>query len=255
MDNRLTKFRIVFLLLLIVVLSESGFSQAFEEPISQTYQEKTSFFGRLGYVMPNGEFEDDNLEDENSGIAKPGFGICVGINHLISSKTFIIAELGFQSNPIDEDRILGFYRANIPSYLDVSMTSSNWISINMMAGMGIIIPVDEEINFAPRFKIGLSTVISPQYTVTVTNGIDVERQMQSTGSGSNFALAVGGDFMIPLADDIDVLIGADYFQTEAAVEDVSFRVDFNGNQIFQETYAFEQKISTLTLSFGISVKL
>lgn len=105
---------------------------------SQDQFGKFNLFG--GIAMPRGDFADDDMEDEDSGLAKTGFGI--GINHTreltspeltwMSSVTLLINGYDLDEDEFGED-------------VDVEM--GRWMNIPVMTGLRY------ETSISPTMKI------------------------------------------------------------------------------------------------------
>jgi len=172
----------------------------------------------------------DSNSEKRKGFIGPSIGISIPIGDF-ASKSGGLAKTGVHLNLINLGNLFS-------KNLGVSVTwfgAANPIDIEgidpwayggLMVGPLVSFPVDEKVEWNFRPMIGYSVTTFP----------DVGR---GTDNASSFAFNIGTMLKINVGEKVSLLLSADYFSTKPEFK----------------KYGFEQRISTVSLAFGIAYRL
>lgn len=210
---------------------------------------------KIGLSEPTGDFADDDLNNPKAGISKTGINVGVALNIQASSKSFVIFDFTYMSNPIREELLTNSFKSNLQAGLDFSLSTSNWNTTNFAVGFGLTIPVDEAVDFKPYFKVGLAGITSPEIITRVSNGSQTERIIQSEATGIGLSYAVGARAELPFGNNINLILEGEYLSTRAEFDDGIISVEQNNVIVENEQFEFSQNLKLFNLSAGLAFKL
>jgi hypothetical protein len=235
------KFKhLVFSSLLLLTQADFGWAQSDNE-----------VEGRKGYVAitcgpsyPNGDFGDNSIDNEKSGLAKNGIQYSITEFGIKFVKNFgLVAAIKGAVLPFDVQKLADTYAEENGGQFVVKGT--RWGYTFIAAGPMIVIPSNRiELDF--RLMTGIVMAASPQLNI-IWDGVEVASQESAVGGG--FGFSFGTCLKFHLTERFSVLAGGDYFtakpQFETTVQDA------NGVQ----TGTFEQSFTTLGLNFGLAYRV
>lgn len=249
------------ILLLLTIFAGTHFlaiSQSREAPSLELLPptSRTSLGLKMGAALPIGEFGENDLNDENSGFATVGFLIGTEIMYNISESFYFMGELTYISNPIDEDQLLVPVRNNVPSSVNVSINSSNWKSTLLNVAVGTKTSIDAKTEFCTKFGLGLHSMSSTGYSITLSDGRTTQVITQTSSRASNLNLNVGGFLKSEIDEKMSLIAGLNYIYVIQEFDDIKVTSVVNGsNNIPPETFDFSQRVESIVISLGVQFKI
>ena len=245
----------ISLSLFLLLLGIQSFCQYVDEFEFTGSESPTNLVIKAGFGIPSGDFADNNLNSENSGLAKVGLMLEAEITHLLSKSVYLSFMGRIQFNGIDEDEITDFYRSLVPSNVNVFFDSDPWVSRSVMAGFGTLTPIDPHATFMTRFMAGATFATSAAFEARLTNGMTTVVEEQEGENGSAFGFLIGAGLKLDLNSKTVLIISGDYLATKPEFENVNFRAFVNNAQVANENFSFEQQIQLINFSIGMAFAL
>lgn len=245
------------LTLLILLTSQICLSQSREElPEIFKNTSTTTFSFNIGPAIPIGEFGEIDINNEKAGLAKTGIQLMGNLNFLISESFYLSLQGGFSSNAINEDELLIPTRNNVPSFVNVSATSSKWKAFSLNVGAGTKTAIDSRTFFLTKFGIGLHNLSSPRFQITLSDGSTTQIINQSSSSANNINLNLGALIETEVNETTLFRIGLDYFKAVQNFEDIEIRSVVNGmTNVPTEVFGFSQNFETISITVGLAFRI
>ena len=164
------------LLFILLIIPSTCFAQSEDSPLS--------IFG--GLAMPRGDFKDDDIDLENAGNAKTGFG--AGINYttpLTKPGLSWISSISLLMNGFGEDLF---------EEEDEKIDAGSWINIPIMSGIKYQTSISPTMKIYVLGQVGLDIVKAPR--------IEWDEGELEWDMGTSFGFTFGGG--IVLTDNLSI---------------------------------------------------
>lgn len=207
--------------------------------------------------LPSGDFGDDDIEDEDAGLAKTGFGVDLSIDIPMNTENlYIHINASAIYNPIDVDELTEVFQ-NQSSDWTYTTNDPYSMSFPIMGGIKYYQPLSETSKFYFQGELGLN--------INSMSEIEVEGKEKDFYQGDDkksirsydhevataFGIGVGGGFLI----NEKLRLGLKYLDLgkHEIERDYNYKYYYNGSLETDETekQELEKKISMVTLSIGI----
>jgi hypothetical protein len=226
--------------------------------------QKVSVLGHL--AIPIGDFGDDDIEAEQAGFAKMGFG--GGLEVSFGTGTPGLSFLGQARiivNSVEENKLedgfeevmdLFWYLLDPDLYLySLKMETNSYINIPVMGGMRFGTAVSPGVEFYGKGLVGVNFVRIPKYDISMVIYDayydvfgDADATIEPDGMSTSFCFSLGGGLTI----NDRFHIGFEYLNLGEPEGDGSLDVSVEGYQILSEDVQFKQPISMIVIMGGVS---
>jgi hypothetical protein len=190
-------------------------------------------FGIYGLLsLPSGDFADDNMDDEKSGLAKTGFGAGAAYTFPLGTEG-----LGWETdvavifNGVDESAL---------EEEEVSVSAGQWMNIPIMTGLRYTSDMSPTMQFFALGQICLTFVNGPD--IEVTDEFYDESYEYQIGSGNSFGFGVGAGLIF----NSKFVISFRYL----ALGSTDLEISIDGEEI--EDAGYEPSISMMVITAGIN---
>jgi hypothetical protein len=205
-----------------------------------------------GLSFPTGDYADDDLESESSGLAKLGGYGEIGYFNKIKEKNWgFTLGVRLNSNPIDLDKLKDELEGLTDTEWSVGKASYKTTSFNI----GLFVEDDITDNTVVRFRGAIGYAISkfPDMAYeTSAFGSSFNVDVKG-GEASNICVLLGAALRFKMSDKIGLILEADYFSTKPEFQTTT-TATFDGDTEVSST-EIDQSISTIGLGLGIAFML
>ena len=226
------------------------------EDLNTIAESKLSLGFKIGPSFALGDFGEIDINNEKAGLAKTGIQLNANLSYLITSSFYLIVDLGYSSNPLDEDELIIPFRNALPSSVSVSATSKSWNSKTLNVGVGTRTAIDAKTYFLTKFGLGLHNMAYPSTTITLSNGQVTQLINQSSSTANTLNLNLGATIMTQINQTTYFTIGFDYIRAVQDFEDIAISSTINGSSAGPTEFAdYSQSIETISITIGINIKI
>lgn len=217
---------------------------------------KQSLFVSAGISLPLSNYASTN--GENSAYAKKGFTTTSLYNYKISNMFDLVFSHVFMINKINEEALTSNIKSNIGTQVENEITyaaakSTNWNSNALMTGLGIRkdIGLAKKMNIYANLQAGICMVNSP----TTETIVQIDQLFYSTKikKSNNWAPVYSGNLGVNylLAPKTGLIFNTNFIGLKLVGNNIDV-TEIGNNTYTNKTYGFEQKISSLNFTLGIS---
>lgn len=211
-------------------------------------QNKTFVSLATGSSIPLGNFASSSPNNPDAGLAKAGMHFDLSGSYKITKHFGLTGLLRYQFNSFNEDA----FRSAInpegsPFPINLGIESKPWKSYTYMIGLNGIVPLNKKLSWESKAMLGLSTVKSPDYKVTM-NIMGVSGEVSATGKPSTYgSLLLGTGIRYQLKERWHLTAQADYWLTETEVKSTITSSDGTT----ESSSGQYMNLSTLNIGIGV----
>lgn len=244
-------YTILFLNLIFVFVSEAIPPLSIKSESSMTgSDEKKGYVGVFGAIsFAQADFASTDIYATSVGFAQTGFALGISGGYKFLGNLGACALVQEQINPVDVGSLTtGFYIQN-PNFL-WSVTVEDWKQFAYLGGIYFSLPFDasNKASFTIRAMAGNTTVTSPNYFVSASNGSSSAWVNINSNDANAFCYLGGLGFNFNIIKALSVSINADYWASKPKWENTA-TVYSNNDVTFSSD---ELNVSSLNMSLGFS---
>lgn len=250
-------FKSICLGLSLLLMSVTNYSQ------TVTPQDKPNYKGfamiSLGVASPLGNLANQDVANQDAGLAKPGADVRISGGYLLH-KNFGICGIYYGESFLMNAQAMAEYFAKMSPGVGYSVViNSGWGLGGMLLGGYGSLPLDKEkmFIFEPRFMVGYAVGQSPDYDVTAfktTNGVTQSATVHQSRGSSQIVTSylIGGGLKINLLKRLCLSGNVDYLglSSKTKYQDVIIK-DNVGNTT---TTSFDMSMQSLSVTFGVGLR-
>ncbi|GAB1449049.1 MAG: hypothetical protein LCH37_07955 [Bacteroidetes bacterium] len=213
------------------------------------FTQNKSFIGlSSGLSLPLGNFASTSQNNPTAGLAKAGMQIDLSGSYLFSKHIGVCGLLRYQANPVNEDAIRDAMNpSGNPFSIDFTLKTKPWKSFTYMAGINGIIQLNPKLSWENKAMIGLSTVKSPDFDLSV-NFMGVNETGSISGKPSTYgSLLLGSGLRYNVKNNWCLSAQIDYWLTETELKSTTK----NSDGSIEESSGQYMNLSTLSIGLGI----
>ena len=252
---KMNNIKYVFCIYLLIVIF--GGKELFgQNDSAQVKNKKQSFFMSAGVSMPLSNYASTN--GDNSAYAKKGFSVTSLYNYKLASMIDLVFSHVFMINHVNEDALTTNIKNNIGAQVENEITyaagkSTNWNCNSLMTGLGIRkdIGSNKKLSIYANVQGGICMVNSPA-TETI---IQIDQLFYSTKikKSNNLAPVYSGNLGLNylFAPKTGLIFNTNFIGLNLIGNNLDV-TEIGNNTYTNKTYSFEQKISSINFTIGIS---
>jgi hypothetical protein len=214
---------------------------------------KQVFSVSAGISLPMGSY---SATEAGGGFAKAGFATNCSYRNNFYKFIEFAASYTFSLNKVDANALSNINRKLIESQVEnkVEYTAANggyWNIHTAMIGLGVKFDIGAKVNFFANVQGGLAIVNSPNSETLVL--INQTSYSTKTNSSWNSAPAIGANIGViyHVGKKTGILLNMNGLQSTIVGNNLEV-ADIGNNTYKFDTYSFQQKITNLNISLGLS---
>ncbi|MFP4211813.1 MAG: hypothetical protein ACLFR8_11255 [Alkalispirochaeta sp.] len=207
----------------------------------------------VGVGIPTGDFGDDDIDSEDSGLASTGVMGSITGRYSLEDNFGLFGQYSFNLNSIDSevlDDVLDEFADMYPT-VDWEISASPWVVQNATIGPYFSTTSGNAV-FLLGGGIGLLVATKPELELTGDDGVDELVVKDELVSGVGFGYTISGRIGYLLSDKVTLFGGISFVGGEAEI-DYDVVVELNGDEIDSTSESFAQPISIVNIPIGISI--
>ena len=202
----------------------------------------------FGLSLPTGDFADDDINREESGLAGNGINLSTVFTHYFNRHLGLSVKGYFNSNMFKTD-ILSDLISSMAG-LPVTNNTVKYHSMGLLAGPAVLLPVDK-LSVTGHLLWGFGNLTQPEATFTIVSGPDYGWIKMSEIRKISFMFDIGGGLVYTVNDNWNLFANVDYFGGSFNFE--KYTMSFSSGE--SEKYdRGTQKYGVINISAGIELK-
>lgn len=223
--------------------------------VTSQEQEPRSVAFALGAAVPTGDFASSDPENDDGGLAMPGLSVHVSNRFPIQEAFGVAMATVITVNGIDAEAIAQAAEdlAALDPSIQWSIDTTYWMATTFTVGPYFAARSDN-LELVLKTGVGASFALSPLVQISGVSGFDRLSVVSDATVGFGIAWHLGGEVLYHFSEKTAVYTGISYVWTEPSF-DQSSTTTVNGQFVSRDTTSFNQKISMITIPFGISFRM
>lgn len=233
-----------FIFLFIIMISAMSISA---QQVGTTY-----LHIEVGAGIPSGDFGDDDIDSDDSGLASTGVMGSIATRYSLEDNFGLFGRYSFNRNAVDseaQDDFLDFVADSVPT-VDWELATTPWIVHSATFGPYFATTSGKAV-FSLEGGVGLLVVTSPELEVTGDVGFDELVVRSEPANGVGFGYTISGRVGYILSEQITLIAGISFLGGEAEIESETV-TELNGEELDSTDDTFTQPISVVNIPIGVS---
>jgi len=218
------------------------------------YSQKSNYFDfNIGIALPLGEFQDTDLDREESGFAQVGRKLQLSYARSMGKDFWIILSYREFDNNMDGDKVLTDFRNQNPGVEIISIHNRSWSSNAILIGLSKQFHfVESRFTFEPKLQFGLAQTKRPNFAFSYNiNQTAVLPPGETTAEDQNFAISLGFNQAYSINEYVSLTLAFDYYYTLANFSFVRYPSVGRYDPTVSEDISYTQQIQILSISGGL----
>ena len=234
------------LTLSILLVTVQCFAQTESTNTSENLDDRKGYLAiMLGPSFPVGDYADDDLNNDQAGLAKTGFSLfLLDFGYKFHRNIGIAASWFGGSNPVDAQVLADGLAYNIGGAWTVESGAFSYGGL--FVGPMFSIPL-KKVDLDLRVVGGFATGFFPEIKVRSNTGVNFN---QESANGSCFAYSIGAGTRVHFSKKLSFIARVDYI---AMTPETEVTIDYVGGA--EETFDVEQPMNTVNLNLGLAFRL
>lgn len=202
----------------------------------------------FGLSLPSGDFADDDINREESGLAGNGINFSAVFTHYFN-QLYGLSVKGFYNNNILKADLLGDFMSSMLG-MQVTNNTVKYGTFGFLAGPSVLLPVDR-LSLAGHFMCGYANLTEPEVTFTVTSATSYAWIKMSKIIKGSFMANIGGGLVCTVNENWNLFANVDYFGGSFKFEKYTMSYSSGESEKYDRG---TQKYGVINISAGIELK-
>jgi len=203
----------------------------------------------VGSSMPVGNFANDDVSSDGSGLAGNGLNINGIFTHYYLPELGIVVKGFYNSNEFKADKLSNMI-SSMTGY-SVSNNSTSYSSYGLLVGITRVHYVDK-LSIGGHLLLGFANLTEPRVTFIAVSGTNSGSVKMSEISASSLIYNIGAGLTYTLNDNWDLFADVDYLQGSYKFGSYSIT---NANGFNQSEARGTQNYGVINITIGLSLKI